>query len=172
MKRRIYPTPILDAREQGRIGELQKEFEDFTKPGAIERGFKKLTNAVGRIVPTFLKKLLTNAQASMSDWEMIQKTLEMAEKGFHKLTQQASRMTISKAGVIAKLSVRGPAISTFDEVCLVRSYDIKAVIEDKTYQDMLLAAVEGAATGALGFAGLPFSLALGFFLYFRAAQSV
>ena len=172
MKRRIYPTPILDAREQARIAELQKEFEDFTKPGAIERGFRKLTSAVGRIVPPFLKKLLTNAQASMSDWDMIQKTLEMAEKGFQKLTQQASKMTISKVGVIEKLSVRGPAISAFEEVCLVRSYDIEAVIEDKTYQDMLVAALEGAATGALGFVGLPFSLALGFFLYFRAAQSV
>ena len=33
---------------------------------------------------------------------------------------------------------------------------------------MLLAAVEGAATGAFGFVGLPFKLALSFFLYVRA----
>ena len=41
---------------------------------------------------------------------MIQKKLEIAEIGFHKLTQQASRMTISKPGVVEKLSARGPTI--------------------------------------------------------------
>lgn len=172
MKPRIYPKPILDARERALIASLQKDFEDFTKPGFIERNFKKLTSAVGHIVPKFLKKWLSDAQSSMSDWQMIQKTLEMAEKGFHKLTEQASRLTVSKAGVVKKLSVRGIEISTFEEICLLRSYDVEAVIEDKTYQDILLAALEGAATGAFGFVGLPFSLALSFFLYFRAAQSV
>ena len=103
---------------------------------------------------------------------MIQKTLKIAEKGFRKLTEQASRMTVSKTGVIEKLSARGPAISTFDEICLFRSYDIEAVIEDKTYKDMLLAALEGAATGVFGLPAVPFSLALSFFLYFRAAQSI
>lgn len=172
MKRRIYPKPILDAREQALITALQKEFEDFTKPGVIERGLKKLTSAVGRVVPQFLKKMLTDAGSSMSDWELIQKTLQIAEKGFHLLTQQASRMTVSKAGVIEKLSARGTAISTFEEVCLLRSYDIEGVIEDQTYKDILLAAVQGAATGFFGFPGVPFNLALSFFLYFRAAQSV
>ncbi len=172
MKRRIYPKPILDAREQALLAALQKEFEDFTKPGVIARGLKTLTDAVGRVVPAFFKKALSEAKSSASEWELIQKTLEKAEKGFHKLTQHASRMTVSKPGVIEKLSARGPAISTFEEVCLLRSYDIEAVIEDKAYQDMLLAAFEGAVTGAFGFFGLPFNLALSFFLYFRAAQSV
>lgn len=172
MKRRIYPKPILDAREEDLIAALQKEFEDFTKPGVVARGLKKLTSTAGRIVPEYLKKVVSNTQSSAGDWELTQKTLEMAEKGFHKLTQQASRMTVSTPGVIEKLSARGPAISTFEEVCLLRSYDIEAVIEDKTYQDLLLAALEGAATGAFGFVGLPFNLALSFFLYFRATQSV
>jgi hypothetical protein len=172
MKRRTYPKPVLDPREEALIGALQKEFEAFTKPGVIARGLTKVGNAVSRVVPQVLKSALSKAQSSASEWEMIQKALEIAEKGFHKLTQQASRMTVSKPGVIEKLAARGPAITTFEEVCLLRSYDIEAVIEDKTYQDMLLAAVEGAATGAFGFAGLPFNLALSFFLYFRAAQSV
>lgn len=172
MKRRTYPKPILDAREQALITALQNEFEAFTKPGVIERGLKKLTSAVGCVVPQFLKKMLTDAGLSMNDWELIQKTLQIAEKGFHLLTQQASRMTVSKPGVIKKLSACGNAISTFEEVCLLRSYDIDGVIEDETYKDILLAAIEGAATGFFGFPGVPFNLALSFFLYFRAAQSV
>ena len=172
MKRRSYPKPILDAREEARIAELQTEFEKFTKPGVISRGLTKLTDAVGRAVPQVLKKMLSDAGASMSDLEMLQKALEIAGKGFHKLTQHASRLTVSKPGVMERLSARGPAISSFEEVCLMRSYDIEAVIEDRTYQDILLAAIEGAATGAPGFVGLPFNLALSFFLYFRATQSV
>ena len=172
MKTRNYPKPILDAREQALIGTLQKEFEAFTTPGFIERSLKKLTNAVGRLAPAWLKNALSKAQSSMSDWEFIQKTLEIAEKGFHKLTQEASRITISKPGVIEKLAARGPVFSAFEEVCLVRSYDIQAVIESKTYQDMLLATIEGVATGVFGLFGLPFNLALSFFLYFRATQSV
>lgn len=167
-----YPKPILDTREQALIATLQKEFEAFAKPGVVGRGLDKLTSAASRIVPAFVKKAFSNAQSSASEWEMIEKTLEMAEKGFHKLTEQASRMTVSKEDVIEKLSARCPSVSAFEEVCLLRSYDIEAVIEDKAYRDILLAAVEGAATGAFGFIGLPFSLALGFFLYFRAAQSV
>jgi len=172
MKRRSYPHPILDAREETLIAALQEEFEKFTKPGVISRSLTKLTDAVGRAVPDVLKKMLSDAGASMSDLEMFQKALEIAGKGFHKLTEQASRLTVSKPGVMERLSARGPAISSFEEVCLMRSYDIEAVIEERTYQDILLAAVEGAATGAPGFVGLPFNLALSFFLYFRAAQSV
>ena len=172
MKRRTYPKPILDAREEALLTALQKEFEAFTKPGVISRSFDKLTSSAGRIVPAFVKKAFSDTQSSVSEWEMIQKTLEWAEKGFHKLTEHASRLTVSKQDVVEKLSTRGPAITTFEEVCLFRSYDIEAVIEDKTYRDILLAAVEGAATGAFGFIGLPFNLALSFFLYFRAAQSV
>jgi hypothetical protein len=172
MRRRVYPRPLLDAREKALIAALQKEFEAFTKPGAIKRSLAKLTDAAARAVPDGLKRRLSSASSSVSEWELIQKTLEIAEKGFHVLTQQASRLTISEPGVIKTLSARGTAISTFEEVCLLRSYDIEAVIEDKTYRDILLAAIGGAATGVFGFPGLPFNLALSFFLYFRAAQSV
>ncbi len=171
MKRRTFPKPILDAREEALIAALQKEFKAFTKPSVVARGLKKLTNAAGCIIPALVKKAFSDAQSSVSEWEMIQKTLEIAEQGFHKLTEHASRMTVSKPDVVEKLAARGPEISAFEEVCLMRSYDIEAVIEDKTYRDMLLAALEGAATGAFGFIGLPFNLALSFFLYFRAAQA-
>lgn len=172
MKRPAYPKPILDEREQALIAALQKEFEDFTKPGVINRALKKLTDLAGDVIPNASKKAFADATSAAGQWELIQKTLQIAEKGFHHLTQQASRMTVSQAGVVEKLSVGGPTISTFNEICLLRSYDIEAVIEEKTYQDTLLALAEGAATGFFGLPGVPFNLALSFFLYFRAVQSV
>jgi hypothetical protein len=172
MKRLVHPNPILDAREVALIAALQKDFEDFAEPDAIGRGLKKIGDALERVTPGVLKRAFSDAKAMMDALQIIQKSLESAEKGFHLLTQQASRMTISKHGVVEKLSARGAKISTFEEVCLMRSYHIEAVIEDQTYQDTLFAAIEGAATGFFGFAGLPLNLALSFFLYFRAAQNI
>ena len=77
-----------------------------------------------------MKREVTSAKSSVGEWDLIQKTLQIAEQGFHLLTQQASRMTVSKPGVVAKLSTGGSTISTFEEVCLLRSYDIEAVIEE------------------------------------------
>jgi len=172
MKRRVHPNPILDAREVALVAALQKDFEDFAEPDVIGRGLKKIGSALERVTPSLLKKAFSDAKSMMHALLIIQKSLETAEKGFHLLTQQASRMTISKQGVVEKLSARGAKISTFEEVCLMRSYHIEAVLEDKTFQDTLLAAFQGAATGFFGFAGLPFNLALSFFLYFRAAQNI
>ena len=63
-------------------------------------------------------------------------------------------------------------MSSLDEICLLRSYDV-AKAANKTYgQHMGAAAVEGGATGAVGFWGIPTNFALSMLVYFRAVQSV
>ncbi len=170
MSRRIYPNPILDAREESLIAKLQKDFEGFIKPGPVERGLKTITGAVGRLIPQKLKGVFSSAKAAAGNWQLVKQTLDIAAKGFQTLTHHAAKLAVSKPGLVEKLSARGLPISKFPEVCLLRSYDLEAAAE-KTW-DISLAAVEGAATGAFGFVGLPFNLALSFFLYFRAAQGI
>ncbi len=170
--RRTYPKPILDAREQALIIDLQREFENFIKPGTIKRAVTRIQGSVNQIIPKKFKTRFAEAGGAALELQWIKQATEYAAKGFQTLQQQAARLSISKEGVTAKLSKRGAKISEFDEICLLRSYKIEAVIESKTYQDYLLAFFEGAATGAPGFPGIPFNLVLSFFLYFRAAQSI
>ncbi|WEM62387.1 EcsC family protein [Streptococcus parauberis] len=63
-------------------------------------------------------------------------------------------------------------MESFDEINTLKSYDISEIINKYKTKDLLLALSEGAATGALGFSGLPFNLVLSNFLYFRAVQSI
>jgi len=166
------PDPTLDAREQALLVELQKEFERFTKPGWVGEPAKKIGGALVRIIPQGVRKSATAASTSMAETELIKKVMDFAGKGFHQLTSLASRGTLSKPKVVAKLSKHGCEVSTFDEICTCRSYRVEAVLERSTLKKVTAAAAEGAVTGAPGLPGVPFNIALSFFLYFRAAQEV
>jgi hypothetical protein len=53
----------------------------------------------------------------------------------------------------------------------MRSYGIERSLSKREWKDRFAALLEGAATGAPGFIGIPFNVALSFLLYFRATQS-
>ena len=59
-----------------------------------------------------------------------------------------------------------------EEVCFARSYDISNIVGNYKRSHVLTATLEGAATGAFGFAGIVPNLVFSLFLYFRAVQSV
>ena len=63
-------------------------------------------------------------------------------------------------------------IDSLDEICLLRSYDVAKVVNSNKRMEILAAGIEGATTGAAGFPGLPFSIVLSTFLYFRAVQTI
>lgn len=169
---RKYPNPILDSRERALLIDLQTEFEKFTKPSPVKQGISYLQKLLGQIIPDKFKVEIANAGDAALELEWIKRALEFAEKGFQTLQEQTARLTISKQAVLIKLVKRGAKISEFNEICLVRSYDIEAVVEAQTYQNYLLAFSEGVATGAPGLVGIPFNLVLSFFIFFRATQSI
>ena len=169
---RKYPDPILDSRERALLIDLQIEFEKFTKPGPVKQGISYLQKLLGEIIPNKVKAEVANAGDTALEFQWIKTALEFAEKGFQELQEQTARLTISKQAVINQLVKRGAKISEFNEICLLRSYDIEAVVEARTYQNYLLAFSEGAATGAPGFVGIPFNFVLSFFIFFRATQSI
>src|SRR5208337_4494367 len=81
-----------------------------------------------------------------------------------------SRFTLSGDAVVECLNASGCCVDQFEQVCAVRSYDIEKLLSKRNYGDIIAALVEGAATGAPGLFGVPFNIALSFFLFFRAVQ--
>jgi hypothetical protein len=104
--------------------------------------------------------------------EVVKHTIEIAGNGFAELAKQAGRVTKSPTGVVETLRRTGIQIKTFEEICTIRSYHLEPVVVRGKIPNLLMALTEGGATGYFGLIGMPFNLALSFFLYFRATQAV
>lgn len=63
-------------------------------------------------------------------------------------------------------------ITSLEEICLAREYDIYELVSKYKNADLVATIVEGGALGAVGFVELPPNLVLSTFLYYRAVQSV
>jgi hypothetical protein len=169
------PDPVLDARELDLIAKLASEYEKFVSLGVIARSLTKIFNqahnGIVKITPEKLRKLTSAAVDAAQKAELIKMALVHASRGFGELTKQASRFTLSPEGVLRTLRADGHSVHAYDEVCAMRSYKIERSLSKRQWKDRCAALVEGAATGAPGFIGIPFNLALSFLLYFRATQS-
>ena len=169
------PDPVLDARELDLIPKLASEYEKFASPGVIARSLTKILNqtqhGIVKITPEKLRKLTSAAVDAAQKAELIKMALTHASRGFGELTKQASRFTLSPDSVLRTLRADGHSVRAYDEVCAMRSYTIERSLSKREWKDRCAALVEGAATGAPGFIGIPFNLALSFLLYFRATQS-
>jgi Bacterial tandem repeat domain 1 len=99
MTRRTYPKRILDAGEEALIAALQKEFENFTKPDVIDRGLngKLATAAVPVALGVFEEDAFQRTAVDARQGDDPEEA-GIFELGFHKLTQQAPRMTIFQPG--------------------------------------------------------------------------
>lgn len=97
----------------------------------------------------------------------------MLAKSFQTLEQFAAKVTLSEKEIVKQVNskVRNNEITSLDEICLARGYDISKVVGKAKFLDISLALIEGAATGYAGFVGLPFNLAASTFLFYRAVQS-
>jgi len=169
------PDPILDAHERHLISKLAADWEKFSSRGRIARSlstvFRKVQDAYLAITPEKVRSLATAAVDAAQQVELIKMALAQASRGFGELTKQASRFTLSPEGVLRTLRRDGHAVSSYDEICAMRSYQIERSLSKREWKDRCAALVEGAATGAPGFIGIPFNVALSFLLYFRATQS-
>jgi hypothetical protein len=169
------PDPILDARELDLIRKLASEYEKFTSPGVVARSLGKALKwgrgAIVRIAPEKLLKLTRDAVDTAKEWALINKALAYAAQGFGELTKRAGHFTLSPDGVVRTLRADGHSVASYEEICGMRSYHIHRSLSKREWKDRLAAFVEGGATGAPGFIGIPFNIVLSFLLYFRAAQS-
>jgi len=165
------PDPILDARELAMIPKLASQYEKFASPGRIARSLAKVQKFIVLLTPQKVRELASRAVDAAMDTELIKLALNHASKGFGELTKHAARFTHSPDGILCTLRADGHTVASYDHICAMRSYSIEQSLSSRDWKDLCAALIEGAATGAPGFAGVPLNLALSFLLYFRAVQS-
>lgn len=166
----LLPSPIIDAKEDDSIKKLCERYEKLVTPGVLAKAGKKAVE----VIPKPIKNVGKKAKDAITEQELYAQCMKVAVEGFGILEKQAAKLTVSESTIVKKINEvsKDVDITSIDEVCLARSYDIAKLVNKYKTQDLGLALVEGGATGYFGFAGLPFNLVLSTFLYYRAVQSV
>lgn len=173
----VPPNPIIDSRENSDVDVIHERYEKLVQPGLLAKAGEKIGAAVPKEVAVLAAKAGSAAKDTwngLTQQELMAKAIKVAAEGFGELEKQAAKASVSKEYVLQRINEgkQSEKISSLSEVCLLRSYDIAAIVADERLQHLGVALAEGAGTGAAGFAGLPFNLALSMFAYFRAVQSV
>ena len=165
----IVPDQIIDAKEEKSLITLTETYNKIIEPGVASKALSK----VGEIIPEPIKDFASATKEKFTDNEIFIKSLEVLGKGFQTLEQLAAKVTLSEKDIIKKVNPLIPNndISSLDEVCLARGYDLSKLVGKEKFVDIIAALVEGAATGAPGFVGIPFNLVASTFLFYRAVQS-
>ena len=166
----IIPELIIDAKEELALTTLTETYNKMVAPTVVNKAMKK----VGEKVPQVVKDTFSAAGGKISEAELFAKSMEVLGKSFQVLEQFAAKVTISESEILKQVNQisQNNQIVKLDEICLVRSYELSKIVDRYKYADIIAAVLEGAATGAPGFAGIPFNLVLSTFLYYRAVQSV
>lgn len=160
---------IVDDKELNSLDILEEKYNKIIEPGIILKTTKKIEN----LIPDSVKNLKNELGANISEKELFIKMMKLVDEGFSKVEEIASKYSINEQQVIRKINKsKNINITKLEDICWLRSYDLSNIVNSYKTQDVAIASVEGAGTGLLGFAGLPFNLVLSTFLYFRAVQSI
>ena len=169
-RKRQIPHPIVNGKEEAQIKRLTTRYNKLISPNVIVRaGNKALAKA-----PTSVKEKANQCKTFISEREFIIQALKMATTGYQKLNEIAAKVTISKKTAVKRINKRitDEEISSFEEICLIRSYDIEKAVNRYRTSNILYATGEGAITGAFGFTGIVPNIVASTFLFFRAVQSI
>lgn len=169
-KRYSLPEPIVDAKEEKALLSLTETYNKMIAPTAASKAISIISDKV----PDNIKDFASATKEKITENEIFIKSLEVLGKGFQTLEQFAAKVTLGEKEIVDQVGplVEGNEITSLDEICLARSYEISRLVNKTKFVDIIAALVEGAATGAPGFAGIPFNLVLSTFLFYRAVQSV
>lgn len=169
-KNYVVPEPVLNQKEITSLAVLTERYNKLITPGVLAKTGSK----IGKVIPEPVKKFGGTVKDTITEAELFAQCMKVVVEGFNILEKQAARLSISETAIVKKVnkSLKDNEITSLQEVCLARGYDISKAVESYKRQDLLLALAEGGTTGYFGFAGLPFNLVLSVFLYYRAVQSV
>lgn len=169
-KKYIIPEQIIDEKEEKSLITLTETYNKMIEPTAVSKSIIK----IGEKIPEPVKNIATITKGKIANNDIFVKSLEILGKGFQSLEQIAAKVTLNEKDVLKKVNpiIIDNEITTLDEICLARSYDLSKIVNKTKFIDIIVALVEGAATGAPGFAGIPFNLVLSTFLFYRAVQSI
>lgn len=163
------PRQIIDAKEAKSLETLTETYNKMIEPSIASKAISK----IGEKIPEPVKDFANVAKDKLTDNELILKSLELLGKSFQTLEQFAAKVTLNEKDIVKMVNpkVRNNDITCLEEICLARGYQISKLVGKAKFVDIILTAVEGAATGYAGFIGLPFNLAASTFLFYRAVQS-
>lgn len=164
------PTQIIDAKERKLLKDFTKTYEKMAEPTLTGIAVSK----IGDKIPDQIKDLVNVTKETISDNEVFIKSMEILADGFNVLEEYASKVTLTEPDIVKQVSSveQNNEITCLDEICLARGYEISKIVNKNKFVDIIVTAIEGAATGAPGFVGIPFNLVLSTFLFYRAVQSI
>lgn len=170
-KKQFYiPVPIVNKKEAASLDALTERYNELIKPSRIAQ----IGIEVEELIPKKIRLLGMEIAANISAQELYQQAVDLIATGFKVVEEQAAKFSISEKTILQKVNtvISEYEITELSEVCFVRSYRLAKLVNTYKSQDTFIAFVEGGATGAFGFWGLPFNIVLSTFLYFRAVQSI
>lgn len=173
----VIPEPLIDQMEEREIDRLIADYEKMTSPSVIAKAGQAIADAAPDSVKEIAGKVGGFAKDTfdgLTQQELIADALKVVSEGFGDLEEQVAEKSIGAEYVLRTIDEGEQAqkVSSLDEICLLRSYDVARIAKSTYGQHKGAAVVEGGATGAAGFWGIPFNFALSMLVYFRAVQSV
>ena len=133
----------------------------------------KLGGRVGKLIPGQVKDTVAQAADAVQAQKLYEDAMTVIADGFKVVEERAARFSVDDTVVLADINKtrEDSKVTSLDEVCLLRSYEVSKTVFSQKGGHLGLALAEGAATGAPGFAGIPFNLVLSTFLFYSAVQS-
>lgn len=170
----VLPDPLLTNRELAELEALTEQYEKMVAPSKL----KQLTDKAGSKIPENLRATVGDAldglTSEIQQQELYAQVMKQVVDGFKVIEEQAAKYSVTEAQIVeaANTTLENVTIRSIDELFMLRSFDVAKIAAGENGKHLLLAATEGAVTGAPGFAGLPFNIVFSMFLYYRAVQSV
>lgn len=173
-KNYVIPDIIVDEKEKKRFNTLSEQYEKLINPGPIKKTVKSVGSKVSEVIPDTVKEFGNKMKDSISEQDIMKKSLEIVANNFQKVQEFAAKYAVSEEMVYQALNKisKENKIESLDEICLLRAYDLSKTAEKYQIADVGVALAQGAGFGAAGLAGLPFNLVISTFLFFRAVQAV
>lgn len=170
----VLPDPLLTNRELAELEVLTEQYEKMVSPSKL----KQLTDKAALKIPENLRTTVGDAvdefTSEIQQQKLYAQVMKQVVDGFKVIEEQAAKYSVTEAQIVeaANATLEGVTVRSIDELFMLRSFDVAKIAEGENGKHLLLAATEGAVTGAPGFAGLPFNIVFSMFLYYRAVQSV
>ena len=172
MKQQTYQIPefIIDSKEEQQLIALTEAYNKMIEPSKTSLVLKKVSDKL----PSTIKDTYVALIDKVTEADVFVEALKLLGKAFETIEAYAAKVTLSEEQIVKKINEIVPdnEITSLDEICLARGYDISELVNKNKFVDIIATLVEGGALGAAGFPGLPFNLVASTFLFYRSVQSI
>lgn len=123
----VVPEPVLNQKETTSLAVLTERYNKLITPGVLAKTGSK----IGKVIPEPVKKFGGTVKDTITEAELFAQCMKVVVERFNILEKQAARLSISEATIVKKVnkSLKDNAITSLQEVCLARGYDISKEVE-------------------------------------------